>query len=106
MDHDIRLLITEVLIASRAGDTAFVELTNVAEEGVCLTTLVLRIDTLDFPLPALVEPLPPGGRVVIRFDGRGTAARTGAEALRPSLRAGRYRSAGPEPRPVPVLMET
>jgi hypothetical protein len=66
------VLITEVLFAPASGDTAFVELANVSNQPVDLTSMVLRIDTLVLPLPRLASPFGPGSRVLIRFDGRGT----------------------------------
>jgi len=67
----LTVIIAEVLYDPRPGDTAFVELLNVGAKPVDLTLMVLRIDTLDLPLPRLAAPLAPGNRAVVRFDGRG-----------------------------------
>ena len=67
----LSVVIAEVLYDPRPGDTAFVELLNVGAKPVDLTAMVLRVDTLDLPLPRLDAPLGPGDRAVVRFDGRG-----------------------------------
>jgi len=67
----LKVLLTEVLFDPRPRDTAFVELLNAGSTPVNLSAMVLRVDTLDLPLPRLQEPLAPGSRAVIRFDGRG-----------------------------------
>ncbi|MFN0179050.1 MAG: hypothetical protein ACKVZ0_09635 [Gemmatimonadales bacterium] len=67
----LAVLIAEVLYDPRPGDTAFVELLNLGAKPVDLTAMVLRVDTLDLLLPRLAAPLGPGGRAVVRFDGRG-----------------------------------
>lgn len=66
-----RVIISEVLFAPAAGETTFVELTNVGV-AVDLSSFVLRVDTLEIPLPRLAAPLAGGARALIRFDGRGT----------------------------------
>jgi len=65
-----KVLLAEILFAPVPGDTGFVELLNIGDQAVDLTSMVLRIDTVDLPLPRLAEPFAPGARVVIRFDGR------------------------------------
>jgi hypothetical protein len=68
----VEMLLTEVLFAPRPGDPPFVELTNVGTGSVDLSTMVLAIDSVIFPLPRLASPVAPGGRVLIRFDGGGS----------------------------------
>ena len=68
----VKVVLAEVLFAPRVGDTAFVELANVGPRAVDLSSFVLRVDTLELPLPQLASPLAPGARVLVRFDGRGT----------------------------------
>jgi hypothetical protein len=67
-----RVVLAEVLFSPAAGDTAFVELANVGSRPADLTAFVLRVDTLDLPLPRLATPFDPGTRILIRFDGQGT----------------------------------
>jgi hypothetical protein len=68
----VKLILTEVLFAPANRDTTFVELANVGRATVDLADFVLRIDTLDIPLPRLGTPVARGTRVLVRFDGRGT----------------------------------
>jgi hypothetical protein len=68
----VKVVLAEVLFAPAPAATSFVELANVGTKAVDLSSLVLRIDTLVMPLPRLTEPLAPGGRVLVRFDGGGT----------------------------------
>ncbi len=72
----VEVRLTEVLFAPKGGDTAFVELVNTGSRPVDLSALVLRVDTLDLPLPRLSPPLAPGALAVVRFDGRATVEGT------------------------------
>ena len=65
----IKVLLSEVLFAPRAGDTSFVELANVGTVTVDLSDFVLRVDTVEVPLPPLPAPFRAGARVLIRFNG-------------------------------------
>jgi hypothetical protein len=65
-----KILLAEVLFDPAGSDSAFVELANVGDRPVDLSSMVLRIDTVYLPLPRLASPFAPGTRVLIRFDGR------------------------------------
>ncbi len=65
----IKIVLSEVLFAPRSDDTSFVELANVGTGALDLADFVLRVDTLELPLPSLASPVAPGARVLIRFDG-------------------------------------
>lgn len=65
----IKVVLSEVLFAPRTDDTTFVELANVGTGSVDLADFVLRVDTVEIPLPSLPAPLPAGGRVLILFNG-------------------------------------
>lgn len=67
-----RIILSEVQFDPAADATAFVELLNVGERPIELSSLVLRIDSIDLPLPRLATPVTPGTRVVILFDGDAT----------------------------------
>src|ERR1051325_1027608 len=68
----VQVVLAEVLFKPSAGDTSFVELANVGAGAIDLAEFVLRVDTLELPLPRLDSPIAQGARVLIRFDGRGT----------------------------------
>jgi hypothetical protein len=65
----IKVVLSEVLFVPRAADTSFVELANVGTTTVDLSDYVLRVDTVEVPLPPLPTPFAAGTRVLIRFDG-------------------------------------
>src|SRR4051812_31796054 len=65
----IKVLLSEVLFVPRAGDTSFVDLANVGTATVDLSDFVLRVDTVEVPLPQLPTPFAAGTRVLIRFNG-------------------------------------
>jgi hypothetical protein len=65
-----RLLLAEVLYDPAEGDTAWVELLNAGQQPADLVEYVLRVDTMEMPLPRLESPLAPGARLLVRFDGR------------------------------------
>ena len=65
----IKVVLSEVLFAPRTDDTTFVELANVGTRAVDLSDYVLRVDTVEVPLPQLPAPFAPGTRVLVRFNG-------------------------------------
>ncbi|HVZ21315.1 MAG TPA: hypothetical protein VG871_09655 [Vicinamibacterales bacterium] len=67
-------LISEVLFQPAAGASPFVELVNTGAAPVEIGTMLLRIGDQGLPLGHLTEPLAPGARVLIVFDGGGAVS--------------------------------
>lgn len=64
-------IIAEVLFAPAPGSDPFIELHNAGKAAVEIGTMSLRIGPHELPLGFIVEPLAPGARLLVVFDGGG-----------------------------------
>lgn len=68
-------IIAEVLFAPERGSYPYIELLNAGKAAVEIGTMSLRIGPHELPLGFIVEPLVPGARLLVVFDGGGKVER-------------------------------